>query len=312
MKSLEAHNLKPLKTESIISAIDAKLRDPRIGPNKDVQNVLNRVKEDVIGWTNSNGVIDGWALEVIRKASVNQAARDVLGQSADPKSVKKLAAKMLVELRPLIVDAIEDAGGEGYGAYLRLYADGMQKIGQTKLGAEAMRLYQSSPAKFVELVEGNAPKAVEKVFGPGNYDLAKQMSQDAMRRLKTVAGEVTRDAKIAEQVKAGEAALNELLDASISKFQIPNVLNPKIALANRGLRELEKKIGKDAMNELTAAAKSGKALSDLLATMPSAKRGRIVQALSNPDSWMPNIGMPTNALAGYSAGPEIMNQLGIQ
>ena len=308
LRSLEAHGLKPLKTQSIVSAIEGKLADPAIGPNKDVQKVLNRVIGDISEWTNSGGVIDAWALDTIRKSSVNQAARDVLGASADPKAVKELASKMLTQIKPLIVDAVESAGGTGYGAYLKSYSEGMQKIGQTKLGAEAMRLYQTSPKKFIELIEGNSPKAVEKVFGSGNYDLAKQMSQDAMKRLGGVAGEVKRDLRIADQIKAGEAALNELLDASASKFQIPNVLNPKIAMANRGLRELEKKIGKDAMNALTEASKSGRALADLLETLPTSQKNAVLKALSNPQSWLPKRNVPLDSLQGYSLLPT-MNAL---
>jgi len=312
LKSLEAHGLKPLKTEAILSSIQKKLADPAIGPNRDVQKVLTRVADDITEWTNSGGVIDGWALDTIRKASVNQAARDILGASADPKAVKELASSVLSKVRPMIVEAIEQAGGTGYGNYLKSYEKGMQAIGQTKLGAEAMRLYQSSPQKFVELIEGNSPKAVEKIFGPGNYDIAKQMSSEAMSRLKMVAGEVKRDTKIAEQVKVGQNALNELLDASISKFQIPNVLNPKIALANRGLRELEKKVGKRAMEELTAASKSGKAMEELLAAMPADQRSNVIRALSNPESWMPKRNPAINALVGEAAAPPIMNMLGIE
>lgn len=306
LKSLEAHGLKPLTTESIVGNISKTVAKPEFAGNRDIQAVLGRVSEDLAQWTNSGGVIDAFALDSIRKNSVNSAIK-ALYPAAESKVQKELAAKILGQVRPLIVDAIEGAGGTGYRGYLDSYSKGMQQIGQTKLGAEAMRLYQSSPESFVKLVEGNSPKAVEKVFGPGNYNIAKEMSKDAMGRLNLVAGEVKRDANVANQVKAGEAALNELLDSSISKFQIPNVLNPKIAMANRGLRELEKKIGKNAMIELTNAAKSGKSMAELINTFPPSQKLAVIQAMKNPQSWMPNVSAITNAPSGLA--PSVANAL---
>jgi hypothetical protein len=299
LKSLEAHGLRPLKTETIVGRLAETSANPKFAGNRDVQTVLGRVADDLQQWTNSGGVIDAWALDSIRKNSVNSAVK-ALYPAAETKAQKELAAKVLGEVRPLIIDAVEAAGGTGYRGYLKAYTDGMQSIAQTKLGAEAMRLYQSSPKKFVELVEGNSPKAIEKIFGPGNYNIAKEMSKDAMARLKIVAKEVKRDINVAEQIKAGEVALNELLGESLSKFQIPNVLNPKVALANRGLRELEKKIGKDAMNELTAAAKSGRSMAELLDTLPAAQRSKVLKALSNPSEWMPVVPKSVGSAAAFA------------
>ena len=303
LHSLEAHGLKPLTTESIVANLTRTASNPKFAGNKDVQTVLGRVADDLAQWTNSGGVIDAWALDSIRKNSVNSAVK-AMYPAAETKAQKELAAKVLAEVRPLIIDAVEAAGGTGYRGYLKSYADGMQRIGQTKLGAEALRLYQSSPRRFIELVEGNSPKAVEKVFGTGNYDIAKQMSQDAMSRLKIVSAEVKRDMKVAEQIKAGEAAFNELLDNSISKFQIPNVLNPKIAMANRGLRELEKKVGKDAMNALTEASKSGRSMAELIQTLPASQKSAVLNAMSNPQLWLPKPTQGMNALQGYTMAPE--------
>ena len=133
-----------------------------------------------------------------------------------------------------------------------------------------------------------------------------------MGRLNIVAKEVKRDANISEQIKVGQDALNKLLDESISKFQIPNVLNPKIAIANRGLRELEKKIGKDAMMAITEAAKSPAAMTRLLETMPTTQRNKVLKALANPQEWLPKSAPGADAFSGYTAVPPIMNMLGIE
>jgi len=285
LDSLAAHGLKPLKTDAIVGRIQATAAKPEFAGNADIQAVLGRVATDLKAWTDAGGVIDAWALDSIRKNSVNSAVK-ALYPAAETKVQKELAAKVLGNVKPLIVDAIEQAGGTGYGSYLKSYSEGMQQIGQTKLGAEAMRLYQSSPKKFIELVEGNSPKAVEKIFGPGNYDLAKQMSAEAMTRMKGVAGELQRDARIASEASAGQNALRRILQDNISEFRFPQWINATVALANRSLAELEKKLGKDIMKELTKASQSGKSMDELLSTLPVAQRNKFLQVMQNPGNYI--------------------------
>ena len=300
--SLAAHNLKPLKTESIVSAIDRKLADPAIGPNKDVQRVLTRVRDDLTEWTNAGGVIDAWALDTIRKSAVNQAARDILGAGADPKAVKKLASQVLSDVRPLMVNAVEEAGGAGYGAYLKAYERGMQEIGQTKLGGEALRLYLSSPNEFVKLVEGNSPKVVEKIFGPGSYNIFKEMSVDAQQRLGKVAAEVKRGEAIKGQAAAGEPALVELLKENAPSFKLPNWFSMVATTGNKMLDILENKIGKKTMDALTEASKSAKSFDELLATLPANERIKVLKVIENPSTWGAGKVVPKEVRGGAAAG----------
>lgn len=283
--SLAAHGLKPLETKSVIAAIDKQLADPAIGPNRDVQRVLTRLKDDLLEWTNAGGVIDAWALDTIRKASVNQAARDVAGPSASGKAVKQLASQVLQSVRPIITSAVEDAGGAGYGAYLKAYEQGMQAIGQTKLGAEAMRAYLSNPAEFVKLVEGNSPKVVEKIFGPGSYNIFKELSNNTQQRLGKIAGEVKRAEAVSEQAGAGQDRLVELFKENLPTFRLPNIFSIVATTTNKVLDTLEGKIGKATMTELTNAAKSARSFDELLAVLPATERSKVLKVMSDPETW---------------------------
>jgi hypothetical protein len=70
--SLEAHGLKPLQAQQVISKIDDRLRDVTTAPgNKPLQDIMNQVKQDILQWTDNNGVIDAWALENIRKNALS-------------------------------------------------------------------------------------------------------------------------------------------------------------------------------------------------------------------------------------------------
>lgn len=284
--SLAAHGLKPLKGDAIVSSIEKTLADPKLAPgNRDLQRALRRVSADIQQWTNLGGVIDAWALDTIRKNSVNAVAKQL--HPADPRAQKELAAKVLESVRPSIVKAVEDAGGTGYGAYLDAYATGLKAVSEKKMSAKALQMYQNDPKAFVKLVEGNSPKEVEKVFGAGSYDLAKEMSADAMTTLKGVAGEVKRDIKIGEQAAVGRDALRELLDANKSKFRFPSfAFSRTTTTANVTLDALSEKLGKKVMDELTKASKSGKNMAQLIDTLPATERSKVLRALNNPQEWM--------------------------
>ena len=302
--SLAAHGLKPLESDAITSRINAVLNKPEYAGSRDTKLALNRVSKDIQEWTKSGGVIDAFALDSIRKNSINSVVQALL-PNAEAKAQKALAAKLTGEVRPLIVDAIESAGGTGYGQYLKDYAKGMQEIGQQKLNAKALDLYKANPESFVKLVEGNSPKEVEKIFGPGSYDIAKEMSDNAMKTLRGVSGEVKRDISISKQATAGQQAYKELLDANTGKFRFPSFFSAKTTAANAALDKLETRLGRKVMDTLTNASKSGKSLEELLNTMPAVERVKILRALSTTEAPAGTAVSAINALA-----PENRNKLG--
>lgn len=308
--SLEAHGLKPLKGDAIVSSIERTLADPKLAPgNRDLQRALGRVAADIKQWTNSGGVIDAWALDTIRKNSVNSVAKQL--HPNDAKAQKELAGKVLESVRPTIVKAIEDAGGTGYGAYLEAYSTGLKAVSEKKLSAKALDMYQNDPKGFVKLVEGNNPKEVEKTFGAGSYDIAKEMSDKAMATLKGVAGELKRDIRVGEQAAAGRDALRELLEANQSRFRLPSfALSRTVTATNTALDALEKKLGKNVMNKLTEASKSGQDMARLLDTLPAVERNKVLRAFNNPQEWMVMPKEGRGAAAVNMLAPESENNLG--
>jgi hypothetical protein len=280
--SLAAHGLKPLEFGAIQNSIVSTLKKPEFAGNKDVSAVLKRVVSDVAEWTGNGGVIDAYALDSIRKNSVNGAIRE-LYPAADKNVQKELAASMLTKVKSLIVDAIENAGGAGYGKYLSDYATGRQAINQTKLGAKASEMFKTNPKSFVELVEGNDPATVEKIFGPGNYEIVKEMSAEAMSKLKGVADVTKRTLEASSQASLGQTALREILEKNNPKvFKIPWGLSPKTMALNRALDVAEKSIGNKTMNALTEGMKSGKSAEEMLKVLPAKERTAVLNALSNP------------------------------
>jgi hypothetical protein len=279
-QSLEAHGLKPLTSDKIINAIHSKLTDPKItAGNEDIRKGLNQVKKEIKLWTNNDGVIDGWALEKIRQNSVNVVAQKLFAN--DPIAQKKFAGKVISQIRPIIIDAMEEAGGTGYRKYLEDYAAGSQQIAQTKAGAEAMKLFETSPKEFIKFVEGNSPETVENIFGAGNYDLAKQMSSNASDRLYQAGRFTKSEIERETQAQLGKNKLTDILRENKSKFKLP-IAGLKGVTGDALLSALEKGIDKKTMEALTESAKSAKTFKDLLDGIPIKQRQQVNRALDNP------------------------------
>jgi hypothetical protein len=263
--SLAAYGLKPLESGAVVQKVLNIGKNPEFAGNKDIAVSLGRVADDITAWTNNGGVIDAFALDAIRKNSVNAAIRD-LYPTADAKMQKQLAAGVLSRIKPLIVDAIESAGGTGYGKYLDDYAAGANRIAQQKLSAEALNLYKNNPKGFIKLVEGETPDVVEKVFGPGNYDIARQMADDLMKpSAQTQMGVLKETARVPKatmeaeaQASQGQDALRDLMMSHLNKFRLPSYLSAVFSTANKGIQVLENAIGKKTMNTLTKGFQSGK------------------------------------------------------
>ena len=147
---------------------------------------VKNVADDIAKWTNSGGIIDARALDAIRKNSVN-AAIQRLRPGMDASSQRNLASKVLSDIKPILVNAIEDSGGAGYRKYLEDYSKGMQKIAERKLSAEALRLWKTNPDEFVKLVTNESPDAVEKILGTGRYNIATELADETLSTLNQLA-----------------------------------------------------------------------------------------------------------------------------
>jgi len=275
--SLAANGLKPLTAKSVISRINGILRNPEFAGNDVIEGAVKSFGDDVVKWTDNNGVIDAFALDSLRKNSVN-AAIEKLRPGLDQTAKKNLAAKVMADLKTPIINAIEEAGGTGYGQYLRDYAANAQLIDRRKLAGKALSMFESSPDEFIRLVKGNNPDAVEKVFGPGSFNIFKEMGAD-IKPMQQIADELTRDIKIAEQAKAGAKALG-FEDESLAK-KIPGFVGYKTAIVKQVIRTLENKVSDKTIDILANAAKSGKSMNEILNTLPADDRIQVLKALKN-------------------------------
>jgi len=306
--ALRKVGIQPLEGEPLIRSLSAVGRNPEFAGNDLISGALKNVTDDIAKWTSSGGVIDARALDAIRKNSVNAAIQQ-LRPGMDATAQRNLAAGVLSEIKPALIDAIESAGGTGYRQYLSEYTKGMQQISERKLVGEAARLWKTDKDAFVKLVQNESPEVVEKFLGKGNYNIATELADSALETLRAQAQQRIKQVSVKEQASEGQAALRELLRQNVSKFRLPAHLSAWVTNTNRSLQLLEDAIGKKTLDTLTQALKTPQGAEDLLSALSGAERLRVSNLMQNPSARMvkgaaqiaPSTIMPTiNALAPES------------
>jgi len=294
--SLRSVGIKPLNAPALVSKIQGLATAPEFAGNDIMSTAVKNVADDIAKWTTSGGLIDAVALDAIRKNSVNAAIRQ-LNPGADATTQRNLAASVMTKLKPVIDDAIVNAGGVGYKDYLAAYAKGAQQIAEKKLSGKALDLFKTNKDEFVRLVEGNSPDTVEKILGPGSYNIAKDVSENTLSVLRDQASKVVREANIKTQVAEGQDALKELLTQHLSKVRLPSYITAVAATTNKAIQILENKIGNKTMRTLTEAFKTPQGAADLLNTLPANERSKVLQLISDPTKWSGVVPGAVNALA---------------
>jgi hypothetical protein len=181
-----------------------------------------------------------------------------------------------------------------------------------------MQMLKDSPNEFVKLVRGDNPDAIENIFGPGSYDIVKemgaQMGPSRMTGLQKVAGELELNVRAGELAEIGGPAALEILkkDRSIPTKILAfagTFAQPKVAAAARlasAVKDL--RIAPEVEAELITSFKSGKSLAQLIARVPAAKRRQAAIALANPAWWSAPAAVTVNALAPANANTNALAQ----
>jgi hypothetical protein len=286
--ALRSVGIKPLEGVALSQRISSIGNNPRFAGDDVLVGAVKNVADDITRWTNNGGVVDAVALDAIRKNSVN-AAIQKLRPGIDATSQRNLASKVLGDIRPLIIDAIEESGGKGYRQYLTDYTKGMEKIAERKLTGEALKLWKTNKDGFVRLVQNETPEEVERILGPGKYNIAAELADNSMNVLRDQAQKRLTQVSVGEQVKEGQAALAQLLKQQTSFIRLPSYLSVVASSTNKVISELERAVSTKTLQTLTEAMKTPQGAANLLSTLPAAERNQVLRLLADPSQWSPTL-----------------------
>jgi hypothetical protein len=294
MREAELQAAGPIKTENIIQSLNAKLANPDIATNRDAAGALRRVASMLKEFADESGNISPEALYAIRKNGVSGAIAD-LNPGASDNTRRQLAQSVMVELKPLIDEAITNAGGANWANYLKTFEKGMKAIEQKQMSEYARNLYASGDKKgFVDLVKGNNPQAVEDIFGTGRFDFVKEMGgqrpkSPALEFIK-IADKVEKEIKVSALAAEGRKPLAQIFSDNQSKLlgvPVPPFLSRPITVTREALKEFEGKVNRKTMMALENAMQSGQSANELLSLLPTAERNRVLMIMSNSNTWNP-------------------------
>lgn len=142
-----------------------------------------------------------------------------------------------------------------------------------------MELWRTDKKAFVDFVNGHSPEEVEKILGPGQYDIAKALTQREMGVLQSEAGKVTTNEQVKSQAAKGHEALAELMKRNIPSYKFPFLLNWKVSAANQLVGRAEEGLGRNVMEQLAEASTDPAKLQALLERIPPSYRSEFLNAL---------------------------------
>lgn len=332
LRALQDKGVKPLSPKSIISGLQARLKNPNIAGRDDVPKVLNKVISKLNEWTDERGLIDPYALYSIRKDTVAQTVDELMGM-ASVKEKNKVAAGLLADVKPLIDDAIVAAGGKKWRTYLNEFQKGAEEIDRLKMAGRAAELYgagkPSEKEAFVRLMTGESPSEVEDVFGAGRRNIQTEMiptpktpsgklstsKQSQMEiaearvrldALNQVSRELKRDAALEAQVNSGYALLtNAIKTVQPAKLRFPQLLSRTATIANEGFKEMEKRFDAQTVNTFISAMRNGNNVVEALALLPLSERSAMISFLKK----FPPAGFAASGTLGAAAAEPNRNAM---
>lgn len=275
-----AFGIKPIDPEALKQSISATMTAEKAGDDVAAQTIKN-VIEDIDQWTSKSGVIDPVALEAIRKNAATRAVNQLRpGMTSDMQSTA--ASRAMNDIKPIIDGAFAKAGGgDKYAQYLKVYSRGMRKMSDMKFMAAVKDMYENQPRTFAKLVSGNAPDKVEKILGPGRFDIDKELSQNVVKNLRSIADDLRVEKEALNQAKQGGKALGEIINENRIRVRFPNFLRAEVTLTNKALDEIELKVNKKTFDIIKNASRDAKTFKELLDNVPAVERNKVLKAMAD-------------------------------
>lgn len=171
--NLRAQGLSPLNIANVVGNLRAAARDAQyVNPAR--YNVLTSFADNLTNRARMmGGVIDASGLYELRKSMNDEIASLLGGATADPSALRRRTAELVGEIKPLIDDAIEGAGGQGWREYLSNFNRLMTDVERGEFGR---RLADLPRARLERVLSGDDPDFVSDFFGPGRYDINAELT----------------------------------------------------------------------------------------------------------------------------------------
>jgi hypothetical protein len=294
LQELRDLGLQELNVGQVIGNISRMANSPGIRANPVYVETLTDVSESLLrGMQANGGVIHPRDLDELRKSGLNQIINRVLSKyGMNPDTESKVVAQLLRDIKPQINEAINRAAGSrGYVDYLNRYSQGARAIDQRKMASQLMDLYETNPNQFLSIVEGNEPKIVEKLFGPGHYSLQEMMTPQQLREIRSIANDLRRTQYMRNQamgrttefggIESGMPALQTILENNRPAVtRLMGLIGPKGKGIEAMVDMVRNQISDQTRQDLLAAAADSTTALELMQRMPSTSVQEFLRAIA--------------------------------
>jgi hypothetical protein len=291
LAEISERGLKPILANNIASKIDALAMQPGTRMDDVQRKALLKISEKFRETgALSKDIVGPEDIYQIRKTSINDAMTQALSESGyDPSAQSQRLAGLLGDVRGYIDDAIRSAGaGKEWDDYLSTFAKGRQQLDQRFTAGQLLKILEQDKQKFVDIVKGQDPDFVEKIFGPGNKDIMQAMGgqrpRSPMVNLLGIADNIQRDLDIKKQIKPGRLALNLEDQYGNPSELIPGFVGYKTAIGKKVAQMLTGKVNEKAQQLITEGVRTGKSMNEILNTLPAEERLKVIELFrTNPE-----------------------------
>jgi len=242
---------------------------------------------------------------IIRAGDLNAIRDEVnvtigqLHQGMDIGSVNKAAAGVVSQIKPLIDDAIETAGGAGFKEAKTAFATGASDLERQDFARGLAGMFkggETGQAKFAETVGGDNTEAVKAAFpraGNKNFDIQEMMGvpggasgPSRIPALENIAGEVRLNQNMALKEYEGENLAADLLKSPPQEKDIFHKYSPvgMLSVAGRTALTFAKILSDTGLptkvqRTLAEGFRNGESAEKLLLTIPLADRAQVARRL---------------------------------
>jgi hypothetical protein len=294
LQELRDMGLQELNVGQVIGNIMQRANSPGIRANPVYVETLTDVSESMLrGMQANGGVIHPQDLYELRKSGINQIINRVLSKyGMNPDTESKVVAQLLGDIKPQIDRAISQASGsQGWVNYLNRYSQGARAIDQRAMASQLLDLYQTNPGQFLSVVEGNEPKIVEKLFGPGHYSLQEMMTPQQLREVRSIANDLRRTQYMRNQamgrttefggIESGMPALQTIIERNRPAVtRLMGLIGPKGKGIEAMVDMVRNQISDQTRQDLLAAAADSTTALELMQRMPSTSVQEFLRAIA--------------------------------
>lgn len=213
---LAAEGMQPLRVAPIVSEIRRMANAPATRISTLQRRALTKAANQLEAAQDANGVIDARDLYQFRKSELGDIINVLMSaRNQPPSGVKEAAAGKMADVRKIIDDAIESAGGTGFKDYLTRTRQGFEAVNRQELASKGAQLAKENPDEFIALMGGERPQIVEDIMGKGTkqYDIGGMALMDPRRynTMMNAARELQTLNRMRELGQSGATVANELI-----------------------------------------------------------------------------------------------------